>query len=361
MKKILHCLSSLKFGGTELAIYNYLSSMDRTGLDIHILVLYNEEDTMAQEFLALGCTIHHLKSKANSFFARPKEFKDFLLNEKFDVVHVNSMSASKYRYAKIAKQAGVKKVIYHSHGAFMSGPYKILHNLSKSKVDKWTDLRFACSEMAGKFMYNASFTVLNNAINVQKFAFDQTARNELREKYQCQDKIVVGCVGRLTPIKNHTFLIKVAKKYCDLGHKDIVFVCCGAGELKSQLETQVTQLGLENNFIFTGLIKDVHLYYNMFDVTAFPSIKEGFGLVMVESQANGCRTIGSIGIPSEAIMSDLAIRLPIDETDENYQHWAEKIIEFAHLERSSAIEQIRQNGFDIEVEAEKLRKVYLSD
>ena len=74
-----------------------------------------------------------------------------------------------YSHVKIAKKAGVGKVIYHSHGAGIDGIYKILHNLSKPQLNKWCDVKYACSVMAGEFMYKGEFKLLNNAINLEKF------------------------------------------------------------------------------------------------------------------------------------------------------------------------------------------------
>ena len=249
MKKILHCLSSIHYGGTEMAIYNYLSAMDRSELDIHILVLYKADYPMAKDFEKLGCTVHYLTSKANSFFARPKELKQFFLAQKFDIVHINSMSASKYRYAKIAKKAGVKQVIYHSHGAGIDGIYKILHNLGKSKLNKWCDKKYACSQMAGEFMYNGEFEILNNAIDLEKFAFNEKERSQLRKQYNCEDKLVIGCVGRLTAVKNHKYLIEVAKALINKGEENFIFVLCGDGEIRNELMMQIENENLTKKFI----------------------------------------------------------------------------------------------------------------
>lgn len=360
MKKILQCVSTLNYGGTEMVVYNYLKAMDRSDLQIDVLVLYNGESRMEQDFVDLGCNIYRLKSKANSFFARPKELKEFFKNGNYDVVHIHSMSALKFRYASIAKKAGVKKVVYHSHSSDIDGVFKILHNLSKGQLNKWCDEKLACSDIGGKFMYKGDFKIFTNAIDLKRFAFNSEVRLQMRKKYNVDNKIVIGHVGRLNAVKNHKFLIAIAKTLKELGREDFVFVFCGDGDLKDSLKEEIAKENLTDKFIFTGIVKDVHLFYNMFDVVAFPSIFEGFGIVMVEAQANGCPVVGSDRICSLACVANDAIRFGIEETNENYVKWATKLIELAQKDRYDAISLLKEKGFDIVTESQKLKEIYLS-
>ena len=103
---------------------------------------------------------------------------------------------------------------------------------------------------------------------------------------------------------------------------------------------------------------DVYRYYNMFDAMTFPSLHEGFGIVMIEGQANGCAVIGSTNIPEQTVITENATRLPID--NENAVTWADKIVEFSKKSRESGIEKLKEQGFDIKVESEKLRNEYLN-
>ena len=57
------------------------------------------------------------------------------------------------------------------------------------------------------------------------------------------------------------------------------------GELQSELEVQANQLGLADNVVFTGYRPDALKLLSGFDFFAFPSLWEGFGLVLLESMA----------------------------------------------------------------------------
>lgn len=359
MTKVLECVATLIYGGAETVLYNYLSSMDRSGMQIDILVLYGNENTMQNDFEKLGCRVFTLKSNAKSFFARPKELKQFFKDGKYDVVHIHTGTSLKYRYAKIAKKAGVGQVIYHSHTSKADGIFKYLHRVFKGRLNRWCDKKYACSSLAGEFMFSGDFEVVNNAITLEKFAFDALEREKIRAQYGIENKLVIGNVGRLIPSKNHAFLIKLAERLVQIGINDFVFLCLGDGELKEQLNEEIASKNLSDKFIFTGLVRDVHRYYNAFDVMAFPSQYEGLGLVVIEAQANGCKVVASDRLPSETLATDGIVLYPIDETDENIQKWVDKILAFSKTERVSGVEELTKKGFEIKIEAEKLRQTYL--
>ena len=359
MTKVLECVATLIYGGAETVLYNYLSSMDRSDLEIDILVLYSGENTMQKDFEKLGCRVFTLKSNPKSFFARPKELKQFIKNGEYDVVHLHTGTSLKYRYAKIAKKSGVSQVIYHSHTSKADGVFKYLHRIFKNKLNRWCDKKYACSRLAGEFMFSGDFEVVNNAISLNKFAFNQSERDNLRAKYGVENKLVIGNAGRLIPSKNHSFLIKLAERLVAIGINNFVFLCLGDGELKEQLGEEIASKNLSDKFIFTGLVRDVHRYYNAFDVMAFPSKYEGLGLVVIEAQANGCKVVASDQLPNETLLTDNIVLYPIDETDENIQKWVDKLLAFSKTERVSGIEQLTAKGFEMKIESEKLRQTYL--
>ena len=68
--------------------------------------------------------------------------------------------------------------------------------------------RIACSQAAGKALYKSkSFTVINNAIDYEKFRFNQLCREKIRRQLRIEDdKVVLGFVGRFVPQKNIFFL-----------------------------------------------------------------------------------------------------------------------------------------------------------
>lgn len=101
-------------------------------------------------------------------------------------------------------------------------------------------------------------------------------------------QVLIGCVAYLVPRKGHRYLIDAfyqVLKHCP----DVKLLIVGDGPLRSQLVGQVRELGLEENVIFTGRVKYMHLYQLLHQVNiyAFPSLSELFPFAILEAMAAG--------------------------------------------------------------------------
>ena len=76
---------------------------------------------------------------------------------------------------------------------------------------------------------------------------------------------------------------------------NVRFLIAGDGDLRSALEEQVKDLGIEDKITFLGLVpedKKIEVY-SSFDVFVFPSLAEGFGIVLIEAMALGLPCVAS--------------------------------------------------------------------
>lgn len=112
------------------------------------------------------------------------------------------------------------------------------------------------------------------------------------------------CVGRLVEKKGINVLIDAMSI---LKYKNIILTLTiiGNGPELSTLKRQVSSLGLEQQVVFLGAMKngDLPPYYQSAEIFILPSIisrdgdQEGLGLVSVEAMACGCPVIAS-GLPA---------------------------------------------------------------
>ncbi len=97
----------------------------------------------------------------------------------------------------------------------------------------------------------------------------------------------VGIIGRLVPVKNHKMFLDAAKRLkgtLDFKQK-IKFLIVGDGPLRQQLESYAERLGISEDAIFTGWIKDLEELYSELDIVALTSLNEGTPLALIEAQA----------------------------------------------------------------------------
>ena len=89
-----------------------------------------------------------------------------------------------------------------------------------------------------------------------------------------------------------------------------------------------------------------------------PSRFEGLGIVAVESQAAGLRTLCADTVPTEAAVTELAEYLSLDDPKEK---WADTILSYnSGYERKNMSAEIKNARYDIRQSAKQLEEIYLS-
>ena len=257
--------------------------------------------------------------------------------------------------------------IIHSHNTQSSRPnflINILHNINKRRIKKYCDYFYACSEEAGYWMYpkdivkSARFTIIHNAIDLNKFKFNPVIRKRIRQELGISDDTkVIGHVGRFTPQKNHKFLIdfyeEVYKK-----NKNSVLILIGTGPLYEEIKQKVKSLNLEKNVLLLGKKVNVHDYYQAFDAFVLPSIYEGLGIVLIEAQASGLPCLTSDRVPSISKITDNIQYISLDSTISEWINQYNAVIGLSH-DRNDECQKIIASGFNIDKEIVKLEDCYL--
>jgi glycosyltransferase involved in cell wall biosynthesis len=113
-------------------------------------------------------------------------------------------------------------------------------------------------------------------------AVDTTVfRPELRDRQDGSFRI--GYVGRLTAEKNVRALARLEQALLEMGHRDFRFVIVGEGAEQDWLRNNMRQAE------FTGVLHGAELSrtFANFDMLAFPSETDTFGLVILEAFASG--------------------------------------------------------------------------
>lgn len=142
------------------------------------------------------------------------------------------------------------------------------------------------------------FHIVPLGIDLQVFQNPHERRNILRAELKAnEDEILIGIVGRLTEVKNHSLFLRVTKLWRERESENpqrIRFVIIGDGHLREQLETEARELSLtEKELVFVGERRDPHVFYPALDVTALTSHNEGTPLTLIEAMANALPVIST--------------------------------------------------------------------
>jgi len=119
----------------------------------------------------------------------------------------------------------------------------------------------------------------------------------LLEKYGLKrEQPVILTVARLAEFERYKGYDQVIKALPQIRQQipDVHHVIVGKGNDETRIKQLITQLGLQDYVTLAGFVPDEQLcdYYNLCDVFAMPSKKEGFGIVYLEALACGKPVLG---------------------------------------------------------------------
>lgn len=282
----------------------------------------------------------------------------FLKINKYDIVHISSGAFFFTFFSAITSRfAGIKRIVVHSRNTpNINSIKKILIKILNPLYRKITNVHLSCSKNAIKSLFTKEddVIVIKNGIEINKYKFNEKIRNEYRKKLNIEDKIVYGHIGRFSKQKNHEFLINLF--YELQKEQDAILLLVGDGELENNIKEQVKKLKIEDKVIFLGFRTDINNLLNCMDIFLFPSIYEGFGNVLIESQTNGLPTFVSNPITEEANISKNFHKTNSYDINE----WKEEILKtkIDLNKRKYAYKDTINSGFDIKETTKQLERIY---
>ena len=360
--RILQITGGMNMGGIENFLMNIYRNIDREKVQFDFLIHQEEKQIFEEEIISLGGKIFRIPSLGKvGHFRYLKELKEFFqVHKEYKIVHshYNTISGIILREAK---KCGIKNRISHSHIAYPKYRFleKIYKNYSKFFLKSNTTKMFACSNLAGEWLYgkNENYEVINNGIEANKYKLNEKIRIEKRKELKIEkEEIAIGHIGRLTEQKNHKFLIEIFSKLYNINNKYKLFII-GNGELEEKIREQIKALNLEKNIIMLGVRKDVNEILQAMDLFVFPSLYEGLPVTLVEAQGAGLKCF-----ISDTVTKEIDLECGLTEfisLNRSSEEWAEIIDKNKDYIRKDTIESLKSHGYDMTENAKNLENRYI--
>jgi glycosyltransferase EpsF len=362
--KILEVIPSLQNGGIEQFLYNYFSNMNLENFEIHILTQEPRHYKFEEKFIELGIKIYSVPTKKANFFGWLFGIIRILKQENYDIVHAH-MTTKNFYVLILAKIFKVKVRISHSHeNQQYIGIKKVFYKFFSFLSNIFATNFVACSKEAGKNLFgkkrvkNGEVTIIHNAIDLDKFKYNVSTRNKIRNEYSISNNtFIIGNVGRLVPLKNHKFILKVFKEINSI-NKNSMLMLIGDGLLKDEIRKIILDYNLENNVIMIDETQEIYSYYSAMDYFIFPSLNEGLGIVAIESQASCLKVIASSNLPMEIKQVDELVDFV--DIDRGEKYWAQYILNKRTYDRKQFIDIMKNGNYDLKNESKKLENYYIN-
>lgn len=362
--RIAQIMGKMNSGGVESVVMNYYRNIDKNKVQFDFIVDEDSQNIPIEEIENMGGKIIKVPPYKN-IVSYMNILKNILKKENYKIVHSHLNTLSVFPLY-VAKMANVPVRIAHSHSTSNKKEWKknILKNILKpfSKVN--ATHYFCCSELAGRWLFgdktydNNKVKLINNAINIDKFIYNEEIRNIIRNELNIEDKIVIGHVGRFVEQKNHTGLIDIFNEIHKM-NSETVLLLAGDGPLLENIKDKVNSLNLTSVVKFLGVRNDINNIMQGIDVFLLPSLYEGLPVVGVEAQASGNLCIFSSNMTKETKVLETTKFLHISDGP---KEWAKYILEeYKDFIRKDTRQEIINSCFEIKTEAKKLEYIYINE
>jgi glycosyltransferase involved in cell wall biosynthesis len=311
---ILYILNSGNPGGMEQHVLDLIKGMVKHG---HKVYVWCTQGQISDWYKNAGAVVEHHPILVDVDYIHVNKLKNFCIKNKINVLHAHELKAC--TNALLAgTMARTTCKITHIHTPMsewqLDSDFKKLLNPVKIKSYALLVNMFGSSEIAltqsRKFVKQREgikenkVVVIPNGIDTDRF--DTSIINhdlcnlQIRDRYKIpEDAYVIGNVSRMTSEKGHKILLDAFNTFCKKlptnQRSKIYLLLAGGGVLEPSLKDIATEYGLKNNIIFTGVFpkEDLPKFYNVFNLFVFPSVAEGFGIVLIEAMYYGLPVIAS--------------------------------------------------------------------
>ena len=351
-------------GGVEAVVMNYYRNIDRSKIQFDFICDNDSTNIPYEEIESLGGRVI-LIPPYQKLISYQKDLRKILKENNYKIVHshINTLSVFPL-YA--AKKVGIPIRIAHSHSTTNKKEWKknLMKQFLRPFSKRYATHYFCCSELAGRWLFGnkeydkGNVYLLNNAIDIDKFKYNEKIRKEVRTELGIKDDtLVIGHIGRFVEQKNHDFLIDIFKEVHDK-NKNSILLLAGQGPLMEKIKNKVKNLNISDSVMFLGQRSDANRLYQAFDIFLLPSLYEGLGMVLIEAQTSGLYCYASTEVPVIAQVTDNLQFVPLSNGPEI---WTKKILKLEYYKKNNRkklnIEKIEKN-FSIYYEVNKLADFY---
>lgn len=334
--KVLQIINSLGTGGAEKLLLDTLPLYRKAGIDMDVLVMWNNNHHFVTELEKLNCCNIYILNESkniNDIYKLKNIIKIREYLRKYDIAHVHLFPAQYFAvFANFFNRKSCK-LIFTEHNTFNKRMNKIIFKLVERTVYfGYSKIVCISDEVKDRLVNHIDnlknkIIIIPNGVNIT--ALDNAEKinpESIHKNISAQDKIILH-VAAFRPQKDQSTAIK-AMQYVDDKNLKLVFV--GDGECKADCEELVKSLKLEDRVFFLGQRSDIPSLLKSSFLVLLSSHYEGLSLSSIEGMASGRPFIASnvpglnqlvknVGILFEhADEKDLSLKINFLNSNPNY-------------------------------------------
>ena len=286
---VMHITYDMRIGGTEMVIKNLIEGSDHDLFDMSIFCIEEPIGPWGIDLQNSGLQISTKARKPGFDTSLISTIRQHIKHNKIDIIHCHQYTP--WVYGVLAAFGTKSKVIFTEHGRFYPDSSSWKRKLLNPWLCRITDRITAISQATKQALVNFEnltekhIEVIYNGIKSPIVVPSETII--LKEKLGItSDTKVIGTIARLDPIKNHHMMLKAFSQLLST-HPKTKLIIVGDGEECENIQTQITNLNLQDNVIMTGYDPQPQHYLALMDIFLLSSLSEGTSMTLLEAMALG--------------------------------------------------------------------------
>jgi glycosyltransferase involved in cell wall biosynthesis len=319
---VLHLLSTLKRGGTELALLRLLPRMDPAAWSFRVAWLHGPGDLAPAFEQAAGAEPLCLNLGFKADLRVLPRLVDLVRREGIDLIQTH-MDLADYYGAAAARLTGRHLVSirqnadeFRTRRTWKRPPFLALEHLSYAAADAVV----AVSEGLVDFLAKAEGLPRHKTIVVPN-GVDETLAARAPEQAAARRALgleapgpILGTVGRLAEQKGQLYLLQAFPAVLR-ERSEARLVLAGEGPERPRLEEEARRLGIDGRTIFLGHRDDIPTVLAALDLFAFPSLWEGMPMALLEAMLLERPVVAARGVGVDEVVTDGVHGLLVEPRD----------------------------------------------
>lgn len=300
---VVHIIYALSTGGLENGLVNIINRSP-PGRYRHVIICLTKADDFANRITATDVKVFELHKREGYDFRCYARLRQLLKELRPEIIHSRNMAALESQLCTL----GLRKVrrVHGEHGREVNDldgsnwKYLIFRKFMQLFVHRYIavsqDLQRWLISMVG--IRGDKVRQIYNGVDQSRFTPETVKPLALlpAQWQQLDGILVVGTVGRLTPVKDQQLLLRAIAHLLesdpDLG-KRVRLLIIGDGPLYPVLQQLIAELALQDVVWLAGDRQDVPGLLQAMDVFALPSLGEGISNTVLEAMASGLPVVAT--------------------------------------------------------------------
>jgi len=291
--KIIHIEAGKNlYGGAKQVLY-LMEGLQKRGVSN---ILITPKNSAISKFTSDFAKIYEINFLGDLDITFPFVLNRIIKKECPDIIHVHSRKGVDFWGGIVAK---INKLPSLCTRRVDNPEIKLIARFKYRFYDYIVSISDGIKQVVAKTGIDISkLKTIRSALNPDPYRKPLPRELFLKEFGIPEDAITIGVIAQLIERKGHRYLIKIMPEIVKR-FPNIRVIFFGKGALEKDFRKMISEISVENYFIFAGFRNDLENWIGLLDVVVHPADMEGLGVSLIQASAAGVPIIASKvgGIP----------------------------------------------------------------